>query len=267
MGTRILSAIVGVILLLVVMFSKSIVFTVAVSLISSIAVYEVLKAYKYSQYKLFVVTGVLFSFLFAWAGYFKSEILFLVIFLIFALYVGILLKKHHEIFTKDILTILSINLIIPFAFATLGYIREGEHGIFLVWLPFISAWLTDTFAYFGGYFFGKNKLCPEISPKKTKEGAVSGVIGAVIGYIVYAYILSNVWDYNVNIINFVIIAILTSVLSQMGDLFASLIKRENGVKDFGNIMPGHGGVLDRFDSLILTSPFIFIFLKIFTLIS
>ena len=266
MGTRILSAIVGIILLLAVMFSKSIVFTVAVSLIASLAIYEALRAYKYNKNKLFIISGVLVSFLFAWAGYIKYEILFFAIFLIFAMFVGILLKKHKEILTKDILTIFSLIILIPFAYSTLGYLRAGENGMFLVWLPFISAWLTDTFAYFGGYFFGKNKLCPEISPKKTKEGAVSGVVGAVIGYIVYALMLKNIWAFNVNIINFVIIAILTSVLSQMGDLFASLIKRENGVKDFGNIMPGHGGVLDRFDSLLLTAPCIFIFLKIFTLI-
>ena len=137
-----------------------------------------------------------------------------------------------------------------------------ENGAYYVWLPFISAWLTDSFAYFGGYFFGKNKLCPDISPKKTVEGAVFGVVGAVVGYVVYSYMLKGIWNIDVSTLWFVIISVFTSVISQMGDLFASLMKRENGIKDFGNLMPGHGGALDRFDSILLTSPFIFIFLKL-----
>ena len=187
----------------------------------------------------------------------------LVVAILYALY---MLLNHEEFLSKDLFTALSVTLMIPFVFSTLGYIRLGAYGAYLVWLPFISAWLTDTFAYFGGFFFGKHKLCPKISPKKTVEGAISGIIGAVIGYIVYAGFLKNIWGYSVNILNFAVIALVTSILSQMGDLLASCIKREYGVKDFGNIMPGHGGVLDRFDSLILTAPCIYICLKIFTLI-
>jgi len=122
----------------------------------------------------------------------------------------------------------------------------------LVWYIFIIAWTTDTFAYFGGYFFGRNKLWEEISPKKTIEGSISGVIGCVACTMLVSHFLNP--D---RMLQFIPMAIIGSVLSQLGDLIASKIKRYTGVKDFGHIMPGHGGVLDRFDSVLMTTPFVY----------
>lgn len=261
MATRIISAGVGLVLMMMVMFLGKEVLTVSVAIISSIAVYEGLKAYGYNKYRFFTLSGIFASFCYAWIPYIKKEIVFFLIILIVTLCVAFLLKNHDKFFTKDLFTVLFLTLVIPFSFSTLSYIRNMENGIYLVWLPFISSWLTDTFAYFGGYFFGKNKLCPSVSPKKTVEGAIFGVIGAVVGYVVYSYMLKGIWNIDVNLLWFVVIAVFTSVTSQMGDLLASLMKRENDIKDFGNLMPGHGGALDRFDSILITAPFIFIFLK------
>lgn len=122
----------------------------------------------------------------------------------------------------------------------------------IIWLVFTTAWGTDTFAYFSGYFFGKKKLCPSVSPKKTIEGAIGGVLGSMIISGVFGYFFLS--DYLIIII---FIGAIGSIVAQIGDLSASLIKRYTGIKDFGNLMPGHGGVLDRFDSILFTAPTIY----------
>lgn len=124
-------------------------------------------------------------------------------------------------------------------------------GSLYVWLIFICAFGTDICAYFGGYFFGKHKLNPTISPKKTVEGSVVGIIGCVLCCLIYG----NVLQLNPYLILF--IGIFGSIIAQIGDLFASSIKRFVGIKDFGNLIPGHGGMLDRFDSILLVAPFIY----------
>jgi phosphatidate cytidylyltransferase len=120
------------------------------------------------------------------------------------------------------------------------------------------AWLNDTCAYFSGYFFGKRKLCPEISPKKTVEGAIGGVFGDVIVSCILAFVFSVATGYSVNWISFVIFVPIGAVIAILGDLCASIIKRQLGIKDYGKIMPGHGGIMDRFDSWIFVAPVLYI---------
>lgn len=125
----------------------------------------------------------------------------------------------------------------------------------LIWLVILTAFGTDIFAYFTGYFFGKHKLSPSISPKKTIEGAVGGVVGSVILSVTFILIVqANL------IFHGLVMGILGSVISQFGDLTASIIKRKIGIKDYGNLIPGHGGVLDRFDSVLFTAPFIYYYI-------
>lgn len=127
-----------------------------------------------------------------------------------------------------------------------------------VWLVYIVAFGTDTAAYFSGVLFGKQKLCPEISPNKTIEGAVGGIIGCIIFSIIYFHIIGiNTY------INIIIFSIFASIVSMLGDLTASKIKREFYIKDFGKILPGHGGILDRFDSVLFVAPIVFYFTKYF----
>ncbi|KAB3536935.1 phosphatidate cytidylyltransferase [Alkaliphilus pronyensis] len=126
-----------------------------------------------------------------------------------------------------------------------------------IWLVFITAWGTDTFAYFTGIFFGKKKLCPNISPKKTVMGAVGGILGSVALSGAFGYIF-----FRDDLLIVLSIGLFGSILSQTGDLTASIIKRYVGIKDYGKIIPGHGGVLDRFDSIIFTAPVIYYFVLI-----
>ena len=126
---------------------------------------------------------------------------------------------------------------------------------------FIGSWATDTCAYFAGYFFGKHKLAPVISPKKTVEGSIGGILGTLILMLTYSYIGAEVCDVRVNAVNVIILSLICGGVSQLGDLCASVIKREQGIKDYGHIMPGHGGVMDRFDSVLFAAPVVYYFIE------
>jgi phosphatidate cytidylyltransferase len=128
--------------------------------------------------------------------------------------------------------------------------------------------MTDTFAYFTGMLFGKHKLIPAVSPKKTVEGAVGGTLFAIGFTVLYGFIIGKVSSASPNYLALVLVSLLVSILSQCGDLVMSLIKRKYGIKDYGKLFPGHGGVLDRFDSIIVTSACIYFltnFVSSFTL--
>lgn len=132
-------------------------------------------------------------------------------------------------------------------------------GNYLYMLIFLGAWATDAGAYFVGVAIGKHKLIPGVSPNKTVEGAIGGVLGCAVGYAIYGAVLSIAYDVKVNWAMLMTLAVIIAVVDQFGDLIASYIKREQGIKDFGTIFPGHGGVLDRFDSIIAIAPVIYIF--------
>lgn len=132
------------------------------------------------------------------------------------------------------------------------------NGSKYVWLVYIIAFGSDTFAYFTGKLFGKRKLYPQVSPNKTIEGAIGGIIGCtVISIIYFDYLRINKFIY------IIIFSICASVFSMVGDLSASKIKREYGIKDFGNFLPGHGGILDRFDSVLFVAPIVYYFVNYF----
>lgn len=131
-------------------------------------------------------------------------------------------------------------------------------GFFAVWMIFIVAWATDTCAYFAGVTLGKHKLTPVLSPKKSVEGAIGGVLGSTLaGYLYGLILVHNEIITNDLIYVFVLLGFFGSMVAQIGDLAASAIKRNNDIKDYGKIIPGHGGIMDRFDSVIFTSPIIY----------
>ncbi len=168
----------------------------------------------------------------------------------------ILSKEDEDI--HGVLSTVAICIYIVGGFTSVILLRDAEHGEYLYLMPFLTAWGSDIFAYLVGRFFGKHKLAPRVSPKKTVEGSVGGIIGNIIFYAVYAVVLSAAVSIQPNYPALILIAVITSVISQIGDLFMSLIKRHHGIKDFGKIMPGHGGTLDRFDSLIAVAPFLYL---------
>ena len=133
-----------------------------------------------------------------------------------------------------------------------------EYGQYLVWLVFICSWVCDTSAYCVGMLLGKHKLAPKLSPKKSIEGSICGIAGSAIVGAVYGYALRESMTTNISpILLFALIGAIGAVLSQIGDLAASAIKRNYEIKDYGKIIPGHGGILDRFDSVIFTAPVIY----------
>ena len=131
-------------------------------------------------------------------------------------------------------------------------IRMMETGKYLVWLVFLAAWGSDTCAYCAGMLWGKHKMTPVLSPKKTIEGAVGGLAGAAVLGLLYGFFTTR------RVVIYMLICLIGAAVSMIGDLAASAVKRQVGVKDFGTLIPGHGGVLDRFDSVIFTAPVIYL---------
>ena len=153
----------------------------------------------------------------------------------------------------------------------LGYIfllRNDAYGMYLVWLIFLSSWGCDTCAYCVGMLCGKHKFAPLLSPKKSVEGAVGGVLGSALLGAVYAYIFRDVFaQLSVSVWMVAVTCGVTAVFSQIGDLAASAIKRQYDVKDYGKLIPGHGGIMDRFDSVIVAAPVIYYLIIFFGRIS
>lgn len=146
------------------------------------------------------------------------------------------------------------GVLLPLLLASLVRIHSTEKGRFLVLVPFVVAFLSDTGAYFAGLKFGKHKLAPVISPKKTVEGVIGGVLGAVFGMVVYSLVLTVFFRLEVNYLAAILYGVLGSGAAVFGDLCFSVIKRQTGIKDYGKLIPGHGGILDRFDSMIVVAP-------------
>ncbi len=155
----------------------------------------------------------------------------------------------------------------PMMLSFIYLLRIMDAGKYLAWIPFI-AWICDTCAYFAGSMLGKHKLCPRLSPKKTVEGAVGGILGSVIVGIIFGYIFASSGNTDMttgrSMFVFAVITLVAAAFSQIGDLIASAIKRDRDIKDYGKVIPGHGGILDRFDSVIFITPLIF-FLATFLL--
>lgn len=154
-------------------------------------------------------------------------------------------------------------LLLPYAFSSFITLQREYHRAFLL-LPFVFSFMSDTGGYFGGKFFGKHKLSPNISPKKTIEGSVGGLFGSVVGGLVFSFIMNTWQGESLSYPGITALALICSVLAQMGDLSFSLIKREYGIKDYSRLFSEHGGVLDRFDSVIFVAPAVVVLLPLLT---
>lgn len=169
-------------------------------------------------------------------------------------------KFHKTICVTDLIVVFFGLFYVAFMLSHLSLLRNFEYGKYIIWLPILTAWGCDTGAYFVGCSIGKRKLIPDLSPKKTVEGAVGGVVIATLLTFVFALITEKYVSFNGY--NFRLLCVLSgffgSMLSQFGDLSASAIKRYTGIKDYGKLIPGHGGILDRFDSVLFTAPAVYI---------
>ena len=152
----------------------------------------------------------------------------------------------------------AITVYISFGFASMTLLRDLQHGLYIFLLSFLIPWMSDSFAYFTGVFCGKHKLIPSVSPHKTVEGAIGGIIGAGLTTCLYGLIVSKIVEITPNYLFLFVTGLFVAALSQVGDLVASLIKRQYGIKDYGKLLPGHGGIMDRFDSILITAPYLYL---------
>ncbi len=172
--------------------------------------------------------------------------------------------SKSEIKLKDVTQTVVMVMYVSFGFSALILLRDFKYGLVLMLLAFLIPWVCDAMAYFVGVFFGKHKMIPDVSPKKTVEGAVGGIVGVVLITLIFGFIMHYGFGKQPNYIVLLLLALVGGFVSQWGDLIASLLKREYGVKDYGKLFPGHGGIMDRFDSFIAVSIFMYIVCRIFT---
>lgn len=176
---------------------------------------------------------------------------------------GVYVLQYPKYNTEQVFASILGLLYLPMMLSYIYQIRITEDGLFSMWLIFICSWGCDTCAYCVGMLFGKHKLTPVLSPKKSIEGAVGGVVGAALLGAVYGVVVNKHTVMENAPLYFAIICAVGAVISQFGDLIASGIKRQHNIKDYGKLIPGHGGILDRFDSVIFTAPMIYALLFAF----
>ena len=176
------------------------------------------------------------------------------IFIYFVCIFVVAISSHYTVTLEKMGGSFFFAMLIPYFLSTFVRIDQMPLADYLILLPLVAAFTSDAFALFTGMAFGRHKLAPELSPKKTVEGAVGGLVGAVICCLIYGAVMQFGFQLKVNYLFLAIYGLLGSLVPQLGDLSFSYIKREYGIKDYGNILPGHGGVLDRFDSVIFCAP-------------
>lgn len=262
---RILSGIIGLpIVALILIFGNIYVIDVVFTIVAIIAMYEYLNAFKKDNkpakliaYISCLLIAVLHVIPKGYLGYTLGISISVIIFTLFAKVVFSNLKTKISDIMITFFGICYITLFLSF----IPLLHGIENGKYLIWFILIAAWGTDTCAYFVGCKFGKHKFS-EISPKKSIEGCIGGTVGSVIIALIYAVCINKYASLNISYLYISIIAAVLSVCSQLGDLSASSIKRTVGIKDFGNLIPGHGGMLDRIDSIIFIAPFAYFLLTL-----
>ncbi|MGE0635584.1 MAG: phosphatidate cytidylyltransferase [Bacteroidia bacterium] len=261
-GVVFLTLVIGSILLVnttVIPFLVFFSLTTAIGLWEFYRICENEKIYVQKRHGIFVGTGIFFitALISVDHAFFKYQLLVLP--LMYAVFIRELFRNRENPFTNIGFTILGI-IYIALPFTLLVYIIKpglsGEYKPLILLGYFFLIWVFDSGAYLVGSNFGKHKMFPKISPKKSWEGAVGGTVFTIM----FAYLLSLYVD-DLRFVDWVVIGLIVVVIGTIGDLVESLLKRSVGIKDSGNIMPGHGGILDRFDSILISSPFVFVYLN------
>ncbi len=250
----------------VIFMYKPLVFPVLLATLSAFAVYEILTAVGCKN-KVMVYGTAILSAVVPFLTEYRVAVPFTVVAVIVSiLYLTCMVVLHEKTTFADTVTALFCLAAVPGAFSCLIRLRDMHishpdfydirHSVFFVMFTFLAAWGTDIFAQLTGRKLGKHKLCPKISPKKSVEGAVGGVIGAIVLTMILFLVFDRFFFTNNSLkwYHVIIVTLFLSVVSMFGDLSASIIKRNHGVKDFGKILPGHGGIMDRFDSMLFVIP-------------
>ncbi len=276
MKIRIITGLVAICVLVpVLIFADYIIFPIAVALCSLFAVYEMLsciglKASISISLPLYLIAGAFpFAVRYCNLSTVKDLAFTLLIFAVIYLFT-VLIFSHGKYKIEQIGVCAFTMLYILFGFNALIVLHDHEPaGEYVYLIAMLGAWVTDTFAYFCGVLFGrggKHKLIPDVSPKKTVEGSIGGTLFCILFMVLFGVIIEAVEpNLNANLILFAVVGLLSAVVSQIGDLSMSVIKRAYGIKDYGKIMPGHGGILDRFDSVLAVGAMLMAFCNFFNL--
>ena len=280
MKERVLTSIgIGIVGIPIVMLSRYLVYPAFLGLLAVIAVWELLRVFGFQKrYEIslpsYAVAGLLpvFAHDIFTKGDHVSYLLVLsavifafLLYLVAACVVGkeIIMQKNekkedsgkqHILEFGDVAAVFISVTYVTVSFTSMALTRYMTNGVYIFGLVFVAAWMCDIFAYFTGRFFGKHKLAPNLSPKKTVEGSIGGVLFAILGCMLYGFIVERVSGLSARYLVLACLGFVLSIISQIGDLWASLIKREHNIKDYSSMLPGHGGVMDRFDSILAVAP-------------
>ena len=244
------------VLVLVALVAPKIVAAVVWGVLLMIGVYELLYTTGLVQHPRMVLYSALMAFATSlWSHYGANQgIALLGILVFFILLFSELMANHVKISLEMITYCFFAGAILPFLLCAIIRILSMASGRYLIAIPFVVAFLSDAGAYFAGSTFGKHKLAPVVSPNKTVEGVIGGLVSAMVGMLVYAVLLQLVFRFQVNYGAALLYGFLGSAVGVFGDLSFSIIKRLSGIKDFGTLIPGHGGFYDRFDSMVTVAP-------------
>ena len=259
MKTRVLAAAVLLPLLLLVVLALPKIFTaILFGLIAAVGAYELLNSTGRVKQPRLIAYAMAMAFLMSvpCSLPFLSVLMKLAVLLFIGILFAEMLISHAKLPFENVVITFFAGVVIPYCLTALVRLHGYANGRFYILLPFVIAFLSDTGAYFAGLNFGKRKLAPVISPNKSVEGVVGGVIGAIFGVILYCVILQKAFGLQVRYLYVPVYGILGSLGAVFGDLSFSAIKRQTGIKDYGNLIPGHGGILDRFDSMVIVAPLV-----------
>ncbi|ADQ05102.1 phosphatidate cytidylyltransferase [Caldicellulosiruptor owensensis OL] len=257
MKQRIITAIWGITLVALANFLGGIWLKIFGALVAAVALYEFFNLFKIERYMLYL--SIALSCIVVLSDVNIGNKMFVLFMLLFLL--ALIESFKNRIASQNIIYVMFSFIYIVFPILFLVLLDEFESGKRLIWLPYLICWLSDTFAYFAGLALGKRRIWSNISPKKSLEGFFGAMVGGMVAVWFYQFVFSNKnFDLQTLFVS-TVEGIILSIIAHTGDLFASMLKRQQQKKDFGFILPGHGGVLDRFDSLIMVTPIIYFLAK------
>lgn len=273
MKTRVITAAVAIpVLLLLLLVAEKWLAAVVWGLLLAVGAYELLFGTGLVREPRLVISSCIMAFAVCmWSCFDAVHAYLLLLIMVFLIVLfGEMMHSHVKVTFDKICMCMAAGLIVPFMLSSLIRILTMKIGRYVILIPFIVAFSNDAGAYFAGRFFGKHKMAPVLSQHKTVEGAVGGVFAAVVAMVLYAVVMGlplKSLSFRVNYLYAAIYGFVGALSGIFGDLCFSVIKRQTGIKDYGKLLPGHGGILDRFDSMMLVGPLMEVLLLLIPVIS